>query len=450
MAERNSKRRIKNLTQEEKRMICNVYEGLRRRDSSLSMTDALTLCSILTKVSESSIRRCVINGNKLAETSTAKENTRGRKKIIVDDDTRYAIRRKIHSFFFRNEIPNLKKIGEAIKADETIPSLSRGVLLRTMREMNFRFLKRNRKSALIEKSEIVLWRRRYLRKISELRRLGKKIFFMDETWVNEGHTVQKVWQDLSVTNSRQAVLEGLSPGLKSPSGKGRRLIITHIGSETGFLDNGLLLFESKKTVDYHEEMNADTFEKWFASILPRMEPGSVIVMDNASYHSRQLEPQPTSAWRKGKIIDWLQNKGIAYNDELLKVELLNIARLHKTQFIKYAVDEIAKPYNVEILRLPPYHCELNPIELIWAQVKGEVARKNRTFKMADLKVLFYEAIQNVTAKHWENCINHTKKIEQKMWDLDVRVDAIVEPLVIQLNSSSSDSDSSELCSSDIE
>ncbi|KAJ8983152.1 hypothetical protein NQ317_016251 [Molorchus minor] len=30
---------------------------------------------------------------------------------------------------------------------------------------------------------------------------------------------------------------------------------------------------------------------------------------------------------------------------------------------------MAKARDVTILRLPPYHCELNPIELIWAQKK---------------------------------------------------------------------------------
>lgn len=54
-------------------------------------------------------------------------------------------------------------------------------------------------------------------------------------------------------------MEGFSTGLKSPSGKGRRLIITHIGSDTGFLDGGLNVFESRKTGDYHEDINATVF-----------------------------------------------------------------------------------------------------------------------------------------------------------------------------------------------
>ena len=94
---------------------------------------------------------------------------------------------------------------------------------------------------------------------------------MDETWLNEGHTVDKVWKDTSIKSSKQAFLSCLSSGLTSPSGKGKRMIITHIGSNSGFVDGGLDVFESNKNKDYHEDMNSERFEKWFADVLPRLE-----------------------------------------------------------------------------------------------------------------------------------------------------------------------------------
>jgi hypothetical protein len=42
-----------------------------------------------------------------------------------------------------------------------------------------------------------------------------------------------------------------------------------------------------------------------------------------------------------------------------------------------------------ILRTPVRHCELNPIELIWAQVKGFVAENNTTFRLKDVEKLVY-------------------------------------------------------------
>ncbi|XP_074027309.1 uncharacterized protein [Leptinotarsa decemlineata] len=118
---------------------------------------------------------------------------------------------------------------------------------------------------------------------------------MDETWVNAGHTTPKVWVDESVTSSRRAFLDGLSTGLTNPSGKGKRLIICHIGNENGFVAEGLWCFESKKTGDYHEEMNSGSFEQWFSKVLPHLEDNAVIVMDNAPYHLRRLQNFPSPA-----------------------------------------------------------------------------------------------------------------------------------------------------------
>jgi hypothetical protein len=101
--------------------------------------------------------------------------------------------------------------------------------------------------------------------------------------------------------------KGFSTGLKDPCGKGKRLIILHIGSDEGFVDGGLLLFEGSKGGDYHQEMNATVFETWFAKILKTLPNNAVIVLDNASYHSRKVEKIPTTSWRKGDIQNWLNS-----------------------------------------------------------------------------------------------------------------------------------------------
>lgn len=107
------------------------------------------------------------------------------------------------------------------------------------------------------------------------------------------------------------------------------------------------------------------------------------------------------------------------------------------------MDELAKEYGVTVLRLPPYHCEMNPIELIWAQVKGFVAKQNKTFKMAELKVLLPEALASVTAENWKNCEAHVIKEEQKMFKLDKIIDDTTERFIIHVTDSSTSSSDSE-------
>lgn len=80
-------------------------------------------------------------------------------------------------------------------------------------------------------------------------------------------------------------------------------------------------------LQYKGTMNSALFETWFTqNLLPSLAKGSVIVMDNASFH------------RKKKLFS------------------------------------IAKEYGCRLIFLPPYSPELNPIEKFWAQLKACLRR----------------------------------------------------------------------------
>jgi hypothetical protein len=87
-----------------------------------------------------------------------------------------------------------------------------------------------------------MWRRKYLRQIKDLRK-QKKTYYLDEAWVNSGHVRSKIWVDQNVMSKRELFNQNLSAGLKNPSGRGKRLIVVHIGNKKGFVNKGLLVFE---------------------------------------------------------------------------------------------------------------------------------------------------------------------------------------------------------------
>jgi hypothetical protein len=51
-------------------------------------------------------------------------------------------------------------------------------------------------------------------------------------------------------------------------------------------------------------------------------------------------------------------------DVMTMSDIFQFLREFRPYFNKYAVDEMAKAHGHTVLRLPPYHCVFNPIELL--------------------------------------------------------------------------------------
>lgn len=90
----------------------------------------------------------------------------------------------------------------------------------------------------------------------------------------------------------------------------------------------------------------------------------------------------------------------------MKAGLLNVVTKFKKSYGKVVIDEKASTAGHTVLRLPPYHCDLNHIEIIWSQMKGYDASNNKTFKIKEVKELSIEAISSVDRQLWEGCIKH--------------------------------------------
>ena len=79
--------------------------------------------------------------------------------------------------------------------------------------------------------------------------------------------------------------------------------------------------------------------------------------------------------------------------------------------------------------MPPYHCELNPIEMIWGVAKNEVARNNKTFKLADMEILVGNAINNITLKTIQATFEHAKRREEEFLKKD---GLLIEPAILNM------------------
>ena len=134
--------------------------------------------------------------------------------------------------------------------------------------------------------------------------------------------------------------------------------------------------------------------------------------------------------------DWLTAHNIQFPESALKRELLSLIRLSNPQ-PKYVIDELAKASGHEVVRLPPYHCELNPIELCWSQVKGHIKEHNQKFTLSAVKDLTYEGFRRVGPEQWRKNISHVRdKVEDNYWIADNLQEEYIEEFIIHFGGES--------------
>lgn len=111
-------------------------------------------------------------------------------------------------------------------------------------------------------------------------------------------------------------------------------------------------------------MNTTIFEKWFIDMLGNLEEPCIIVIDNASYYSMLAEDYPKANKRKADVQKWLEKKSVYFSPVETLCELREIVKLTMLREKEYKFDQIALQMEYEVVRLLPYHCQYNPIELI--------------------------------------------------------------------------------------
>ncbi|KAH7961335.1 hypothetical protein HPB52_007940 [Rhipicephalus sanguineus] len=258
------------LNSDSRNMIFHCYTYWRAREPEHSVEDTSKFVTDMIGVGERTLFRMReevkpshFSGGKLTTSSRKRPHNaeKGRRSAKFDSFTLCALRSCVHDFFRRNEMPTVEKITGEFSQRMELPSLRRDMRRRTVRrllaEIGFKHEMRSRNSLLIDRNDITNWRNRYLRDVEYYRAEGRNIFYLEETWVTAGRTRSIVWTDTVVQERGRlfARANGLTTGLKQPSGKGQRLIATHIGSEDGFVDDCLDVFRGQKTGDYHEEVD---------------------------------------------------------------------------------------------------------------------------------------------------------------------------------------------------
>lgn len=431
-------------------IVSNVYQFMKKEARgnavSVPLAKARLRTKIATGVSEREITR--INSelrklrtnedNVLNSFSTPNKNQKRKKPITgIDDFDKCVIRRLVYDFHtIRKRLPTVKLLLQELRERIGFKGCERSLRI-ILKDIGFKWRKtENNRKILIETPDIREKRIFYLRSLKRFRDEGRPIIFVDESYILSTHVSSKSWSDMSVNC------------VKTPISKGERLIILNAGSEKGFVPNALTMWKaSSHSGDYHDNVNTDIFMKWIEEkILPNLEPRSVLVIDNAPYHNLQIDKAPTSKSRKQEYKDWLGKHEIPYSDDMLVPELYKLVVLHKPRFVRYLLDETVQREGHNILRLPPYHPDLNVIELIWADVKNFVAKRNVSCKFEEMKALAEQKFLSMGAEDWKNKCEHVKKIENEYASREPVIDNLIESFIVSLNSDSESSEHSDFLS----
>lgn len=202
------------------------------------------------------------------------------------------------------------------------------------------------------------------------------------------------------------------------------------------------MFKSKTNVgDYHGEMNAVNFETWLKEkLFPNLQKPSIIILDNASYHSRQSERLPIKSWTKENMRNWLNTKQIKFPDTAKKADLWTlISQVPKHK--SYAVENLINEAGHQVLRLPPYHCQYNAIEMVWSQAKRFYDK--HIVETNNILGTWEVALANISQENWRNYVCHTDKVIKEAWDKELNIIAPNNPIVINVDSDCDFSDSTD-------
>ncbi|KAK3909641.1 Protein FAM243B [Frankliniella fusca] len=346
---------------------------------------------------------------------------------------RDSVIRIIHRLYRGKISPTIDEILEQVRRDHPDFPYKRTQLYKLLNEMGFHYETLDKRLVIKNTEKMRHLRSVYLRRIADLRAQGYVVVYLDETWYDTHDVKKKGFTDRSI----RCVLP-----LTVPS-RGQRIIIVHAGSEEGFIDGALFLACKNikdAMADYHSEMNAGIFEEFISTrLLPRIVdkfPGQrcAIVMDNAFYHSRLVPERkiPTTSSTKGDLLRFITAHGIpvpepqlpnvapgeraprrrrqANNDELLAA--IRAAVVQRGIQQAYVVDELVAAQGHVVVRLPPCHCELNPIERAWSSLKRKVRRRNTNPKLgASVVALIRQMERRVTPANWRNWCRKVRALE---------------------------------------
>ncbi|KAK6046892.1 hypothetical protein COOONC_15603 [Cooperia oncophora] len=310
--------------------------------------------------------------------------------------------------------------------------LSSMTLWRLVRGLGFSYKTLKGQRYIFERSDLAQKRSLYLRKVEDARGRGDCVVYMDETWVFGGMVKRRGWE-----------IRQYSWGKTAGKNKGKRGIVITALCDGGVIPGCTRVFVSGHQTAQdgsHRAMDHAVFEDWLRSSVPLMKDFAAgrnvtLVMDNAPYHTRVLEKVPSRRSAVSEIIEYLTSHGVevaidSTRDSLLEeLDYFVASRGGAAALRCYAAEKICEDMGVNLLRLPPFHCYFNPVELCWSHLKHHLNKMGRpTDRLETVKGRAVEIMGAVTrrlcegwcreAQREEDCARLKEALDANSYDVE--------------------------------
>ena len=430
-----------------KNVLKSMKEEKRRKRHCFMLNRALDRAAYALGTSTRCIRNLVNDSEDIRRDPLEPEHRE--RGLMMDDDDLMLVRPAFVALVLEKQVVTLNSLLARLKFDNPGWKCGRTTLYKALTtRLGISFDKRHHGcyERLKEDPENIQRRAKYLKYYFQYDLEGREFTFMDESWLNKYMASKLVWTD-GKPDCETAI----------PSGKGERWIIIGAGSKDGWIPNTWVMWRGSKAAkskDYHREMDGAVFKDWFKSrLLPQLPRKACVVIDRAPYHTLLTEESKGAKqmWNREMLARWIvSHNGKSDTGEILTLEQLlgeeardGPPQQRRRGWSKQAMWALAqdmrpKPQylvhrwceefnrthsaDIKVLLLPVAHPILNPVELMWSQIKRFVRDRNTgTLNMAQIRDLAEQRMRQQGADAWTASFRHMLRYATDQWKADEEV-----------------------------
>ena len=245
------------------------------------------------------------------------------------------------------------------------------------------------------KTRVVEMRHDYIREFYKNRESmeGIREIYIDEAFVRDFQQLRHLWMTEEIFKTREvpaasvyneiAIVGGISKegwvGVDYPNLRDK---LRESNQNYTFSHGSILYFKTLNPDrrDPHTCFTTKSFGNYFRhNLIPSItDQSSLIIMDRALYHTKVTDSQLNmKKARKEELLEYLMGKGIFLDLAKSSTQQLRAMAIKVGPNLRSYIENEAQQAGHKILFTPPYHPELNPIEMAWSMVKKPIRERNK-------------------------------------------------------------------------